>query len=236
VKASQTQSSVINDGEPIVCRYFLRGGCKYGFFGKGKAGQGKCPFLHPKPCRKLMDNGSGEGGCSKGKTCEAAHPKMCHQSLSSRTCSNIKDGARCTGGYHVRGTKVPAPKPLGDNTRGSRATPEAAESRGGNKRDTNPSSASPSPSQDPYRHSATTIGPPLMGEQQLALSAVFSEIIRAEVIKLLQTGTLWPQITSQQGGQVVSPPVSPPVQKGQDSSITMGNLGALLSLLGAQHQ
>jgi hypothetical protein len=100
-QAKRTQEVLIpitEDGELPMCRFFLKGCCKFGFFGKGMAGQGKCPFIHPRTCKKLMDNGNGQGGCSKGKSCEAVHPKMCHQSLSTRSCSNIKDGARCTAG------------------------------------------------------------------------------------------------------------------------------------------
>jgi hypothetical protein len=225
----------------IICRFYMRGSCKFGFFGKGKAGQGRCPFSHPKPCKKLMDNGAGEGGCTKGRDCEAAHPRMCHQSLTSRSCINIKDGGRCSAGYHVHGTKAPAVRPIGSSTtnpKGSRGSYNKVVPINNKKNDSSnqtwTASSSPLMSQD--RRSAPTTGTPSLGEQQLDLSSVFGELIRAEVVKLLQTGTLWPQRTSQQCGQAASPPVSPPVLKGQDTTITMGNLGALLSLLGNHQQ
>jgi hypothetical protein len=180
-----------------------------------------------------MDNGTGLGGCNKGKSCDAAHPKMCHHSVSTRSCTNIKDGARCTGGYHVRGTKYSASKPPGENpTRGFKPTPEVHGPSGGNRRDNNSTHVSPTPSYSPQQSSKPHIGATSLGDQQAAMTAVFSEIIRAEVVKLIQTGTLWPQLTSQSCGPVV-PPVAP---RGQDSTTTMGNLGALLSLLGAQQQ
>jgi hypothetical protein len=99
-------------------------------------------------------------------------------------------------------------------------------------RENNSTYVSPSPSYFPSQSLKPHIGTTSLGDQQAAMSAVFSEIIRAKVVKLLQTGNLWPQPTSQSCGPVV-PPVAP---RGQDSITTMGNLGALLSLLGAQHQ
>jgi hypothetical protein len=222
------------DVEVTPCRLFLKGCCKFGFYGKGKAGQGKCPFKHPKTCKKLMDNGTGHGGCTNGKTCEAVHPKMCHQSLTTRSCSNIKDGARCTGGYHVRGTKYSPPKPLGaKNSSNVKTTPEVQGTGGGNRRVNTSSSVLPTASYSPLLSANPISSATSLGEQQAALNSVFSEIIQAEVIKLLQTGTLWPQLTSQSCGPAV-PPVAP---RGQDATTTMGNLGALLSLLGSQqHQ
>jgi hypothetical protein len=230
-KLVQSQSS---DGESSTtdCRFFMRGACKFGFFGKGKGGQGRCPYRHPKPCRRLMENGAGDGGCLKGKECESAHPRICHQSLTSRTCKNIKDGGRCSSGYHVRGTKAPVTKPLATTTAAEKGTSNKS------KKDSpkQPWSAPPQSFQSQERSSAATTCIPNLGDQQLALSSVFGELIRAEVVKLLQNGTLWPQRISQQGGQAVSPPVPPPVLRGLDSTISMGSLGALLSLMGSQHQ
>jgi hypothetical protein len=241
-KSSQPQASQASqnkEGDTTAkCRFFMRGACKYGFYGKGKAGQGRCPFTHPKPCRKFMDNGAGEGGCSKGRDCEAAHPRMCHQSLTTRTCTNIKDGARCITGYHVRGTKAPASKPPGASNKTTGARAEADKPAPKKTRDPNQawSSASSPPQVLPVNNSVPSSSQPSLGEQQLALSSVFGELIRAEVIKLLQTGTMWPQRTSQQNGLANSPPVSFSAPKGQDPTITMGSLGALLSLMGNQHQ
>jgi hypothetical protein len=235
IRSQEVLIPTSEDCELSTCRFFLKGCCKFGFFGKGKAGQGKCPFKHPRTCKKLMDNGNGQGGCSKGKSCEAVHPKMCHQSLSTRSCSNIKDGARCTAGYHVRGTKYAASKPLGvNNTTSVKSTPEVPGQRGprgGNRRDNTSSFVSPTPSYSPVLSAKPLSNATSLGDQQAALTSVFSEIIRAEVVKLLQTGTLWPQQTSQSCGPVVPPAAL----RGQDSTTTMGNLGALLSLLGAQH-
>jgi hypothetical protein len=235
---TQGESSIsTEDPDSPTCRFFMKGNCRYGFFGKGKSGQGKCPNKHPKTCRKLMDNGCGQGGCSKGKTCEDVHPKMCIQSIQSRFCSNIKDGARCPSGYHVRGTKYSVTKPLGDNNSINNVSksevPGQRGPRGGQKKDKVSCSLSAASSYLPAKSTNPISNGKSEGDQQAALNSVFSEIVRAEVVKLLQTGTLWPQPVSQSCGPVV--PV--PVQRGQGPITTMGNLGALLSLLGAQqHQ
>jgi hypothetical protein len=199
-----------------------------GFSEKGSQGK------HPKPCRKLMDNGCGQGGCSKGKSCVDVHPKMCSQSIQSRFCSNIKDGARCTAGYHVRGTKYTVSKPLGDNNKSisnvsKYEAPSQRVPRGGQKKVDDASYNLPSKATSPISNGKSD------GDQHAALDSVFHEIVRAEVVKLLQTGTLWPQPVSQSCGPVVPAPV----QRGQGPITTMGNLGnlgALLSLLGAQQQ
>jgi hypothetical protein len=237
--ANKTKEVLNPTGEDIEvssCRYFLKGCCKFGFFGKGKADQGKCPFKHPKTCKKLLDNGTGQGGCLLGKNCTAVHPKMCQQSLAFRTCANIKDGARCSGGYHVRGTKYSSTKPLGGSNNSSKVKASSEEqgpsSRSRNRRETNSSFVQPTSSYPPLLSAKPVISAKSLGDQQSVLSSVFSEIIRAEVVKLLQTGTLWPQLTSQSCGPVV-PTVTP---RGPDTTTTMGNLGALLSLLGAQQQ
>jgi predicted RNA-binding Zn-ribbon protein involved in translation (DUF1610 family) len=237
-QATKTQNETCTtpeDSEVPACRFFMKGNCKFGFFGKGKSGQGKCPFKHPKTCKKLMDNGSGQGGCSKGKSCDTVHPKMCNQSMLTRSCPNIKDGARCSAGYHVRGTKFAVTKPPGANITTSKnsKTEELGQRgpRGKQRKDNVSNSVSASPSYLPVSSAKPLSNGTSEGDQQAALNSVFSEIIRAEVIKLLQTGTLWPQPISQSCGPAV--PVAVP--RGQGPTTTMGNLGALLSLLGAQH-
>jgi hypothetical protein len=235
-RTQEALTSTQEDGVLTTCRFFLKGNCKFGFFGKGKAGQGKCPYKHPKTCRKLMDNGNGLGGCSKGKACEFVHPKMCHQSMMSRSCPNIKDGARCMSGYHVRGTKFAYSKPLGENnTTGGIPNPEVKShkgSKGGDRRDKTSPPVSSTPSFSSVSSAKPLSNGTSLGDQQAAMSSVFSEIIRAEVVKLLQTGTLWPQKTNQSCG----PAVPPVTLRGPDTTTPMGNLGALLSLLGAQQQ
>lgn len=83
-----------------VCRYYKRSRCKYGISGK-KEGVGTCPFNHPKPCKKLIENGNhGPRGCDKGSACESFHPRMCHKSLRERTC--IDNSCKFV---HVKGTR-----------------------------------------------------------------------------------------------------------------------------------
>jgi hypothetical protein len=233
---TQEKSNISSDDpDSNTCRFFMKGNCRFGFFGKGKNGQGKCPFKHPKACKKLMDNGCGQGGCSKGKACEDVHPKMCNQSIQSRSCSNIKDGARCPAGYHVRGTKYFVSKPLGSTisfSNNSKSEMSGQRGQRGQKKDKVANNVSSASSYIPIKSAIPISNGNSEGDQHAALNSVFHKIIRAEVVKLLQTGTLWPQPVSQSCGPVV--PV--PVQRGQGPTTTMGNLGALLSLLGAHQQ
>jgi hypothetical protein len=185
-----------------------------------------------------MDNGTGIGGCSMGKSCDLTHPKMCHQSLGSRSCSNIKDGARCSGGYYVRGTKFTVAKPPGGVNKTNsfnlyKDVPQQRGSQGSNRKENISESVTASATYHPAKAQTDKPLSKVMteGEQQSVLNSVFSEIIRAEVMKLLQTGNMWPQPVSHPSGPVVSPPVL----RGQGSTTTTGSLGALLSLLGAQH-
>jgi hypothetical protein len=165
---------------------------------------------------------------------------MCHQSLGSRSCSNIKDGARCSGGYHVRGTKFAVAKPLGgvNNTNkvnSFREVPQLRGTRGSNKKDNISENVTASTNYHPVNAQVEKPLSKVMteGEQHSVLNSVFSEIIRAEVMKLLQTGNMWPQPVSHLSG----PAASPPILRGQGTTTTSGSLGALLSLLGAQlHQ
>jgi hypothetical protein len=231
-KEKDAQSVTANVSGSAICRFFLKGCCKFGFFGKGKLTQGKCPFIHPKTCKRFMDNGTEQGGCSRGKSCSYAHPKMCPQSLASRTCPNIKDGLRCTAGYHVRGTRYSATKPLGDNNISSgKPSKEAHSASSRSRRENNSSSYVPPVSSFPP---VVSVKPAKnvksLGDQQAVLTSVFHEIIRAEVVKLLQTGSLWPQPTNQSCGPVVPSSTT----RGPDTTTPIGNLGALLSLLGAQ--
>ena len=57
----------------------------------------ECPFLHPRTCPKLLNNGSkGKYGCD-GAKCGKFHPKMCSNSLNFNRCP-----PDCRQGYHVR--------------------------------------------------------------------------------------------------------------------------------------
>ena len=87
-------------GEPKdkPCRYLARGYCHYSLSGrKPYKGKEQCPFVHPKTCPKLLNNGSkGKFGCDKAK-CDNFHPKMCPDSENLKQC--LRD---CRKGYHVR--------------------------------------------------------------------------------------------------------------------------------------
>jgi hypothetical protein len=160
---------------------------------------------------------------------------MFKQSIQSRSCLNIKDGARCPAGYHVRGTKYFVSKPLGSTisfSNNSKSEMSGQRGQRGQKKDKVANNVSSASSYIPIKSAIPISNGNSEGDQHAALNSVFHEIIRAEVVKLLQTGTLWPQPVSQSCGPVV--PV--PVQRGQGPTTTMGNLGALLSLLGAHQQ
>ena len=62
---------------------------------------GICAFQHPKPCPRLLANGTNRRrGCNKGNRCQFFHPQMCYRSLSERICAR----ADCHF-MHVKGTK-----------------------------------------------------------------------------------------------------------------------------------
>jgi hypothetical protein len=124
-KKAQKEKKVLSadDKAKEVCKHFLSNSCRHGFFGKTPKGtKEKCDFNHPTTCKKYMDDGIGTGGCIKGNKCTKLHPKMCGQSLKTRTCANLQSGGRCKAGYHVRGTKAAPAQPKEKET-GSSAKP-----------------------------------------------------------------------------------------------------------------
>jgi hypothetical protein len=254
-RKASSQALEPSQGSPQAsCKYFLKGNCKFGFFGKGKDGQGRCSFTHPKVCAKLMDHGTGPGGC-QSESCKFVHPRMCRSSLSHRTCSNLKGGARCTAGYHVRGTKASASQDIGLSqgqagpsrpAKPTRVSPSQdsglSQGRAGPLRPakpTKPRARAEDPNvgaERPHPLPQTPQGgPPApnlpQGGQQSALTAFFGELVRAEVYKLMVgTGQQWPQ-SPNPGAGLVAPKRTPlsgaPVT-------TLETLGTLLSLLGGQ--
>lgn len=84
--------------ETQICRFYVENRCKHGI--SGRKG-GSCNFQHPKPCRKLLNDGTrGPRGCNKGTRCEYFHPKMCYRSLKERIC--IKTDCKF---IHVKSTR-----------------------------------------------------------------------------------------------------------------------------------
>ena len=78
----------IGSSQTSICRFYKQNRCKHGISGKK---DGICRFEHPKPCKKLLNNGIiGPRGCAKGDKCEDFHPKMCQRSLKERICTNQK--------------------------------------------------------------------------------------------------------------------------------------------------
>ena len=110
-----SQSAAVSQkllSKPVeVCRHFLNGNCRHGFRGKGNGSP--CLFLHPKSCKRWLEHGRGKMGCKLGDKCIDLHPKLCAESLKQRTCVKLRDGGKCTRGYHLSGTRASVPQPSG---------------------------------------------------------------------------------------------------------------------------
>lgn len=83
-----------------ICSFYRKGTCRYGASGRG------CPKEHPKPCKKLLQNGTkAPHGCTLGRDrCDKFHPKMCPSSIRKGECFNSNCRMR-----HVQGTKRKPP-------------------------------------------------------------------------------------------------------------------------------
>ena len=96
-----------DDNRPI-CKFYLKGSCKHGLLGKKTIdGKNRCNFKHPKTCMKWLNNGNNKEhpkGCLEGKNCEYYHPRLCRDSLKTRTCQDISDREKCKRGYHLKNT------------------------------------------------------------------------------------------------------------------------------------
>ena len=97
----QNTANLDNDGTinhvPEICKHYRQGRCRHGISGKK---DGTCAFQHPKPCPKLLANGTSRRGCTKGNRCTLFHPQMCHRSLKERICTRTD----CHF-WHIKGTK-----------------------------------------------------------------------------------------------------------------------------------
>jgi len=58
--------------------------------------------VHPNICMRFLNYGFGEGGCKRKDKCDKIHPKMCHESIKSKTCKSKDE--KCKFGYHVKNT------------------------------------------------------------------------------------------------------------------------------------
>ena len=118
----------------IRCSHYLKGKHRHGFSGRKPVDDiASCPYDHPKPCRRFLENGLGEGGCKYGRNCKfGLHLTMCQESLKTRICPNAKPGVRCDKGYHLSGTKSPVDnevKEVNKNENDKRSYSEAAGSK-----------------------------------------------------------------------------------------------------------
>ena len=73
-----------------VCILYQEGKCPHGLVGRN------CPDKHPPHCRYHC----GAGNCRRGKECYFLHPKLCANSVQTRTCYNDD----CTK-THLKGTR-----------------------------------------------------------------------------------------------------------------------------------
>ena len=208
-KKKQKESDEVKSN--TVCRYFLKGTCKFGFMGKSpKDDISQCPYKHPKPCSKYLNNGTMEGGCQKGDQCSLLHLKLCPESLATRSCSTMTKGSRCTRGYHLRNTGLPPPAlvPPGPashpliNSGGGGGTGGATAGCGG-----------------------------VSLSDKETLSSFLGEIVRSEVNKL--KGELRTELRSDLQSLTQTPMVSQPVQVFPQPSpkVNQRQLNAILAIL-----
>ena len=96
-----------------ICTDFRTSRCRHGISGKKLVDGNPCPKLHPRPCRRFLNNGLGPGGCKKGKKCKFFHPNICRGSLHTRVCPNLGD---CPY-MHLKPTfkQAPEDKPSANN-------------------------------------------------------------------------------------------------------------------------
>jgi DNA-directed RNA polymerase subunit RPC12/RpoP len=232
-KKVQKEKKVIGADEKVkeVCKHFLSNSCRHGFFGKTPKGtKAKCDFSHPTTCKKYMDDGIGTGGCVKGNKCTKLHPKMCGQSLKSRTCANLQSGGRCKSGYHVRGTKAAPAQPM-DKETGSNAKPAVTQTES-QSQETNASTRIPGgqPQSQPHAQPETEA----QRQAQTFLWAMIRDCVR-EQMKALLSSAPWevPRVQSQSQPQYQIPVQSQPPPATSQPPRQEG-MSYLMALLGGQ--
>ena len=85
-----------------ICKFFIRGKCKYG--NTGTRG-GTCRFDHPEPCKPFTYHGATIRGC-QNERCPLWHPPLCRRSVNYRKC--FRQDCHF---WHLKGTirRPPAP-------------------------------------------------------------------------------------------------------------------------------
>ena len=93
--------------ERPICKFYKQGRCRHGISGRK---DGTCDYAHPKPCPKLLSNGTNSRrGCNKGSSCSLFHPQMCYRSLKDRIC--VRSDCKF---MHVKGTKRSEPQEVNE--------------------------------------------------------------------------------------------------------------------------
>ena len=78
-----------------ICKFYIRGKCKFG--STGTRG-GTCRFEHPEPCKPFSQHGATSRGCQNDR-CPLWHPPLCRRSTNYRKC--FRQDCHF---WHLRGT------------------------------------------------------------------------------------------------------------------------------------
>ena len=99
----KANKSAAKDKSKTICPHMMKGRCYHGLTGKKKHLEtNTCPFLHPRVCQRVLENGLwGPRGCKERSREGHFHPRMCRASMGQHGCPT-KD---CKLGYHVKGRK-----------------------------------------------------------------------------------------------------------------------------------
>ena len=80
----------MSDPSTGICRKYRTGSCPHESRGNKLVGGGRCPYQHPRRCKKYCDFGFRDSrGCDKGRHCNNFHPILCRYSLRNKKCLKV---------------------------------------------------------------------------------------------------------------------------------------------------
>ena len=91
----ESDDSEDSDEPRRICKFYIRGKCKFG--STGTRG-GTCRFEHPEPCKPFSHHGATSRGCQDDR-CTLWHPPLCRRSTNYRKC--FRQDCHF---WHLRGT------------------------------------------------------------------------------------------------------------------------------------